>query len=463
MAEKSQKIEPGGMTRRSASKVTGAAAISAAPFIQKMRGANDQVQYAVIGTGSRGSYHITHLNGIDSGRCLAVCDIDPTALAKAQKEARDKPQGFKDYREVLAKKEIEAVIIATPLYMHFPVTRDALEAGKHVFCEKSLVFKPEEIHALRKLANDRPRQVLQTGLQRRYSKFYQTAKQMVDKGMIGKVTNVYGQWHRKSLPKTWVPPAWRAFRKYSGGLTAELASHQIDVADWMIGGHPESVMGMGGLDIYKDGRDVYDNIQLIFRYPGGQKLMYSSICTNNHLALFGSTRTEFGEMIMGTDGTIHITVGTDTEPATALWFYEPGPKKAEPAKGPEKAAVANASLISTGKGGKGLPVLFDEDKPMQSDSFLQKELKFAKQWLYRKGVMVPEEAKNPVDAQLESFFSDCRTGKRPLADLEVGLEDSANVILANLAMDEKRLVLMTEMEKMGAGGVKDKAAPARKG
>jgi hypothetical protein len=168
-------------------------------------------------------------------------------------------------------------------------------------------------------------------------------------------------------------------------------------------------------------------------------------------------------MIMGTDGTIHITVGTDTEPATALWFYEPGPKKAEPAKGPEKAAVANASLISTGKGGKGLPVLFDEDKPMQSDSFLQKELKFAKQWLYRKGVMVPEEAKNPVDAQLESFFSDCRTGKRPLADLEVGLEDSANVILANLAMDEKRLVLMTEMEKMGAGGVKDKAAPARKG
>jgi predicted dehydrogenase len=448
------------LTRREATKAAGAAAIAAAAFIPNARAAANQVPYAVIGTGSRGSYHIAHLNGIDSGRCLAVCDIDPKALEKASKDSKDKPQGYKDYREVLARKDIEAVIIATPLYMHHPVTKDALDAGKHVFCEKSLVFTPQEIHALRRQANDRPRQILQTGLQRRYSKFYQTAKQMVEKGMIGQVTHVYAQWHRKSLPKTWVPPAWRAFRKYSGGLTAELASHQIDVADWMIGAHPEFVTGVGGLDVYKDGRDVYDNIQLIFRYPGGQKLMYSSICTNNHLAMFGSSRTEFGEMIMGTDGTIHITVGTDNEPATALWFYEPGPKKAEAAKGPEKAAPANASLVSTGKGGKGLPVLFDEEQVKATDSFMQKELKFAKMWLYKKGVMVPEETKNPVDVQLESFFDACRTGKRPLADLEVGLEDSANVILANLAMDEGRRVRMDEMDKMGGGPVK--AAPAKK-
>ncbi|MBM3736767.1 MAG: Gfo/Idh/MocA family oxidoreductase [Acidobacteria bacterium] len=449
------------LTRREATKVAGAAALTAAPFIQRALGANNQVQYAVIGTGSRGSYHITHLNGIDSGKCVAVCDVDQAALDKAVKESKDKPQGFKDYREVLARKDVEAVIIATPLYMHFPVTRDALEAGKHVFCEKSLVFTAQEIHALRFLSNSRPKQVLQTGLQRRYSKFYQTAKQMVDKGMIGKVTHVTGQWHRKSLPRTWVPPAWRAFRKYSGGLTAELASHQIDVADWMIGSHPELVTGIGGLDVYKDGRDVYDNIQLIFKYPGGQKLMYSSICTNNHLAMFGSSRTEFGEMIMGTEGTIHITVGTDQEPATALWFYEPDPKKLEAAKkGGEKAAIANASLATTGKGGKGLPVLLEDEQVKESDSFVQKELKFAKMWLYKKGVMVPEETKNPVDVQLESFFSDCRSGKRPLADLEVGLEDSANVILANLAMDEGRRVKMSEIDTMGGGPVK--AAPAKK-
>jgi hypothetical protein len=180
--------------------------------------------------------------------------------------------------------------------------------------------------------------------------------------------------------------------------------------------------------------------------------MYSSISTNKHLPMFGSSRTEFGEMIMGTDGTIHITVGSDNEPATALWFYEPNPaKQAEAAKGKEKAVVANASLLGTGKGSRGLPVLFDNELVKESDSFLQKELKFAKLWLYKKGVMVPEEDKNPVDVQLESFMECVRTGARPKADLNVGLEDSINVMLANLAMDEGRRVYMNEIEKMGTG------------
>jgi predicted dehydrogenase len=444
------------LTRRDAVKVAGGAAaavaLTQAPWIQKVKAANNQVSYAVIGTGGRGQYHIKHFNTLDGGRCLAVCDIDDKALEAAKQLSKDKPQGYKDYREVLNRTDIEAVVIAVPLYMHFPVTRDALLAGKHVFCEKSLVFTAEEVHALRKLYAERSsKQVLQTGLQRRYSKFYQTARQMIEKGMLGKVTNVYAQWNRASLGKTWQPPSWRVFRKYSGGLTAELASHQIDIADWMIGSHPEFVTGVGGIDTYKDGRDVYDNIQLIFAYPGGQKLMYSSISTNKHLPLFGSTRTEFGEMIMGTEGTIHITVGTDNEPATALWFYEPGAPRPEAAKGKEKAAVANASLLGTGKGSRGLPVLFDDETVKDSDSFLQRELKFAKLWLYKKGVMVPEEDKNPVDVQLESFMECVRTGARPKADINVGLEDSINVLLANLAMDEGRRVFMNEIEKMGVG------------
>lgn len=460
------------VTRREAVKTAGAVAavaaaaakIDGAPWIQKVKAANDQLQFAVIGTGGRGTYHITHWNGLDVGRCVAVCDIDETNLAKAQKASKDKPKAFKDYREVLAMKDVDAVQIATPLYMHYPITRDALLAGKHVFCEKSLVFKPEEIHQLRKLANERPKQVLQVGLQRRYSKFYQTARQMIEQGMIGKVTHIYGQWNRRSLGKTWVPPSWRAFRKYSGGLTAELASHQVDVADWMIGNHPEFVTGVGSIDVYKDGRDVYDNIYLIFSYPGGSKLMYSSISTNNHLPLFYSSRTEFGEMICGTEGTIHITVGSDNEPALAIWFPEPSPKTVEAQKKgegkKEKATVASASLLGTGKGNKGLPVLFDKDKVTDKDGFLDKEMKFARQWLYRKGVMVPEESKNPVDVQLEQFVECCRTGKRPLADLEVGLTDSANVILANLAMDEGRRVHFEEINKMGLTPAA--ATPAKK-
>jgi predicted dehydrogenase len=433
--------------------------VEGAPWIQKIKAANDQVQYAFIGTGSRGQYLLKHMkNTNDVGRCVAVCDIYDPNLKKGAEVAGSNPAQIKDYRELLTRGDVEAVCIATPLYMHFPITRDALLAGKHVFCEKSLVFKPEEVHALRALANSRPKQILQVGLQRRYSKFYQTAREMVNKGIIGEVTHVYAQWNRnpgwtmKPDPVRQRELNWRLFREYSGGLTAELASHQIDVADWMFGATPEFVMGVGGLDFVKDGRDVYDNVQLIYSYPRGRKLMYSSISTNKHLSLFGGSRTEFGECIMGTNGTIEITVGTDNEPAVGLWFYEPGAKISKADAKKETTKVAGATLASTGAGSRALPILLDKDQVTGKESFLEREMKFARRWLYSKGVMVPEEDRNPVDVELESFLESTRSGVRPKADLEIGLADSTAVILSNLAMDEGRRVYFNEIEKMGRNG-----------
>ena len=93
------------------------------------------------------------------------------------------------------------------------------------------------------------------------------------------------------------------------------------------------------------------------------------------------------------------------------------------------------------------------------ESFLDKEVKFAKRWLTTKGVMLQEEQGNPVDVELESFFDYCRTGQTPKADLEVGMADSVAVILSNLAMDEGRKVYFNEIDKMG----KPAAAPVKKG
>ena len=151
-------------------------AVHGAPATQKVRAANDQVQYGIIGTGSRGSYLLKHLKGIDNGKCVAVCDINAENLKHGFDTIGNNPKQFKDYRELLAQKDVEAVFVTTPLFVHYPVTKDALEAGKHVFCEKCLVFKPEEVHALRALHAQHPKQTLQTGLQRRYSYFYQTVK-----------------------------------------------------------------------------------------------------------------------------------------------------------------------------------------------------------------------------------------------------------------------------------------------
>jgi hypothetical protein len=95
----------------------------------------------------------------------------------------------------------------------------------------------------------------------------------------------------------------------------------------------------------------------------------------------------------------------------------------------------------------------------QKDSFLARESKFARRWLYDKGIMLPQEDRNPVDTELESFLSDVRSGNRPRADLEVGLADSTAVILSNLAMDENRRVYFKEMETMGVAPPTPPPAP----
>jgi predicted dehydrogenase len=440
--------------RREAAKIAGAAAAAAtfqsAPFVQKARAANNQVQYGFIGTGSRGQYLLNHLKTIDTGRCVAICDINQEALDKAATILPYQVAKHKDYRELLSRKDVDAVFIATPLFTHFPITRDSLLAGKHTFCEKSLVFKPEEVHALRALAKQYPKLTLQVGLQRRYSQYYQAVKDMIDKGLLGEVTHIKAQWHRN--PGWTMKPGkdrlanWRLFREYSGGLTAELASHQIDVADWMFGAHPEFVIGVGGLDTWKDGRDIYDNIQLIYKYPKGQKLIYTAISTNQHLPLFNASRTEFGELILGTGGAVQITVGTDREPPIAIWFREKDSRMSAAAK-PENMK-AGATMV-TAKATQGFPILLSKDIITGKESFLERELKYARRWLYSKGIMLPEEERNPVDVELESFLNDARTGARPKADIEVGLADSTAVILSNLAMDEERRVYFKEIETLG--------------
>lgn len=457
------------VTRREVVKAAGAATVMAAarklegaPAIQTVRAANSQVQFGMIGTGSRGSYLLKHLKSIDNGRCVALCDIQPQNLERGVQTIGNNPKTFKDYRELLVDKDVDAIFVTVPLFFHFPVTRDALTAGKHVFCEKCLVFKAEEVHALRSLAQERPKQILQTGLQRRYSYFYQTVKSMVDKGILGNVHHIHAQWHRNMINKpsslwTMKPGGesnianWRLYRSMSGGLTAELTSHQVDISDWMFGSSPEFVMGLGSLDLLKDGRDVYDNIQLIYKYPQGQKLTYSSISTNQFLPYFNGLRPEMGEIIMGTDGTVEITVGDDVHPAIAWWYREP-PRTTTVTKADEKKKetfVAGATMVAAGGANGPIPIMTTDLELSGKEGFLNREVKFARRWLTAKGVMLQEEQRNPVDTELESFFNNCRDGKRPLADLEVGLADSVAVILSNLAMDEGRRVQFSEIENMG--------------
>jgi predicted dehydrogenase len=461
------------LSRRDLLKTAGAVAavaatVQGAPAIQKVRAANDQVQYGMIGTGSRGSYLLKHLKNIDNGRCVALCDINPENLKHGVDTIGNNPKTFKDYRELLALKDVDAVFVITPLFVHYPLTTDALKAGKHVFCEKCLVFKPQEVHGLRALYAEHPKQILQTGLQRRYSYFYQTVKNMVDKGILGDVHHIHAQWHRNMINKpsslwTMKPGGesnianWRIYKSMSGGLTAELTSHQVDVADWMFGSAPEFVMGLGSLDTLKDGRDVNDNIQLIYKYPKGQKMTYSSISTNQFLPYFNGNRPEMGEIIMGTEGTVEITVGDDVHHAIAWWYREPPKVVSTDKPGEKKPFVAGATMVATGGANGPIPIMTSDLEFSGKEGFFDRESKFARRWLMSKGVMAQEEQRNPVDVELETFFQNCRDGKTPKANIEIGMNDAVAVILSNLAMDEGRKVYFSEIDKMGTADAAKKA------
>lgn len=437
-----------------------AAMACAAPAV--LRAARTQrVGFALIGAGAWGQHLLSHANAVESGRCVALCDLDGTKLAQAVHKSRDNPHGCRDYREVLGRKDVDAVVVATPLYTHFQIVRDALQAGKHVQCEPPLAFTPEEVHALREILS-RSDRVVQVGLQRRYSKFYQTAKQMVSKGFIGDVTNIQAQWHCPSMPalnrEGQKENYARYYREFSGGLTSELASHQIDVANWMFSDNPDHISGVGGLDWKKDGRDTYDNIALILRYPEGRQLLYSAITSSGHLPYLGGTRTECGEVIMGTEGSIEISLGAGDKPPLGMWFYEPTAAKVSRASDSKEIARAAGATVATSPAGesRGTPILLDRDQITGDESFWQRELKYGRRWMYSKGIALPEEDRHPVRAELEGFFDCCVSGLRPKAHAQAGLDNSAAVILANLAMDQGRRVQFAEMERMG------RAVPRRK-
>ena len=456
------KATPARVHRRDFAKTAAAIGVAAAtaskgPFVGKARGADRVVNYAMIGPGSRGRRLLErHLVHMEHGHCVALCDIYEKNLKRALKVFNDEPRAYSDYNELLKQDDIEAVFITVPLFLHYPVMKAALEAGKHVFCEKSLVFKPEEVHLLRQLHEAHPDLTIQVGLQRRYSKLYRRAKELIDAGVIGDITHIQAQWHRNT---NWRRKAseeyedqfnWRLYRKYSGGLCAELMSHQVDVADWLLDQHPVSVMGVGGLDYWRDGRDIYDNIQLIFEYPGGQKLQYSSIMTNRHIAGRRVPGDGCRETILGTDGSIELTL---IPYGDGMLYPDAMKVKMEDRSTREKTEenwVAGATVaLDTAEQGDGFPIDPETVDPAKV-GFIEKELFFAKTWAYQKGILRPSEEVDPEYAELSSFLSDVASGSRPLADIEVGLQDSVSVILANLAMDEQRKVAFSEIHDMGA-------------
>jgi predicted dehydrogenase len=409
---------------KTAAAVAAASALPAvgAPAILATPNPSSMVHYGVIGTGTEGCTLLKFATTIPEGRCIATCDIYPPNLKKGVETIGTNPDTYEDYRKLLERKDLDAVYVVTPLNLHTQMVVDALEAGKHVFVEKSMFFKEEEGEQIRKAAAAHPKQVLQVGLQRRSSVLYQVAMEMIRRGALGKVMFVRAQWHRNNNWRRPVPDPkferlinWRMYKEYSGGLMAELASHQIDVTNWAFEAEPLSVAATGGIDYWKDGREVCDNVQAIFEYPGGRKLVFTSILYNQHF--------EFDEQIMGDQGTLVITLGK------GLYFREPVAKVTTGAAKENWWAGATVTKAATQE---GVPIFPEQGTPQ---GFMDRELRYAKHWLASMGIYQYEEPHDPWWSEQANFFASIREGKPVIAPLEVGMADALSVIYANRAIE----------------------------
>ena len=249
-------------------------------------GPNDVINIGVIGTGSRGTGLINTINSIPNLRAMACCDVLPFRLQNGMSAADKKAQSYDNYKALLDDKNVDAVIISSPLYLHKQMAIDAIDAGKHVYLEKTMTKNIDEALELVKKVETNNR-IFQVGHQYHSSRLYANIVNTIEGGYIGKIKSFEAQWNRNGNWRRSVPEDkyerqinWRMYREFSNGLLGELSSHQIDFVNWVTNSHPLSVVGTGGIDYWKDGRETFDNTRVIFDYPEGVKASFTCLTSN---------------------------------------------------------------------------------------------------------------------------------------------------------------------------------------
>lgn len=280
---------------------------------------NQKARIAIIGTGSRGVYHIQNLLRIKHAKIVALCD-DYAPNLKTASDLCPGARTYTDYKKMLECKDIDGVIICTPLNWHAPMVLDSLAAGKHTFCEKAMALTLDECKAIYD-AYKKTDKVLYFGMQRLFDEKYIKAIQMIRSGLIGDVVGMKCYWFRNSDWRRPVPKPelerkinWRLYKESSGGLMTELAAHQLEVCNWALNRIPDSVIGLGDIVYWKDGREVNDSISLTYHFKNNVKTTYETLISNKFNGM--------GEQILGHKGTMELAKGEyyfeDAEPAPAI-------------------------------------------------------------------------------------------------------------------------------------------------
>jgi predicted dehydrogenase len=306
-----------------------AAAMSARSY-GRIAGANDRVGIAVIGLGRRGTIVSSAFLEDKRANIVGVCDIydaQTTDFLSRLPKDRATPRSAVAYHELLEPGDVDAVLLSTPDHLHVTMACAALEAGKHVYLEKPTLHHWEDRATLAGAA-DKYKQVLQCGMQQRSGAHYLQAKQSIFAAQkLGHVLFARAVWHnfpwqRRLVPNAPKPPglnwelflgpapqvpyetvrysSWRYFPDYGGGLLADILTHWIDVAQWMLDDpHPKNATALGGIYQLHDQRQNPDTVSAIVQYDGWNLNFESSVLRirNDHPSVF----------FQGTEGTLDLS------------------------------------------------------------------------------------------------------------------------------------------------------------
>jgi len=321
--------------KRAAVSTAGVSLAMSGASTGSVMGANDRIRLGLIGCGHQGVDNMKHFmkQGVE---VAAVCDVYEPNLQKGLEAAGGKAKAVKDFRQVLDEKEIDAVIVATPDHWHPLPTVMACQAGKDVYVEKPICVAVEEgkkmVEAARKY-----KRVVQVGLWQRSNLHFQKAAQLVQDGLIGKVSFVRTENYSNIYPDgignppdsdpppgldwdMWLGPApkvafnwnrfgvgdrWSTFRyfyDYANGWPGDWGVHRLDIVQWALRvDGPHTITAYGRKFYLKDNSDTPDTLQITLEYPDFVATYENRLCNESAMDNHG-----YGIEIHGTDGTMFV-------------------------------------------------------------------------------------------------------------------------------------------------------------
>ena len=261
-------------------------------------GANDRIRVGIIGCGGMGRSDWRTFLGEPDVVPVAVCDVYVPFRERAAAMCKEKVDAYPDFRRLLDRSDIDAVIIATPDHWHALLTVTACQAGKDVYVEKPLSLTVREGRSMVDAARKHQR-IVQVGAQQRSGEHYATAVRLIQEGALGNIHKISANWTRNMMPgfrprelrsgltsaldwDMWLGPApyvpfdplrfaynWRWFWDYSGGQMTNWGAHSLDIARWALGAKaPAAVTAFGGRYELKDGGETPDVQEALYTFPG---------------------------------------------------------------------------------------------------------------------------------------------------------------------------------------------------